>query len=211
MAKIPTINSGRRICVICEGYEDYHYFKRLSELNVWNEKYDFCPINAKGASNIFARYQDIYSNDRYEMVLIFCDTDKAPYREYSQLKKKINNLHNGRVASEKIVIFANPCTMQIILLHFGEVTLKNQGKKTNEKVIFDLTGVEGYDAHEEQIKIICGKIFKRTYSLMKERVEKINFDDNVSCSTNFTNFISKFEDKDSKWIDSINKYLQKGV
>ena len=54
-----------------EGKEAYHY-----------------PINAKSASNIFARYQDAYNNDAYEVILVFCDTDKAPYREYSQIKNK---------------------------------------------------------------------------------------------------------------------------
>lgn len=67
--------------------------------------------------------------------MIFCDTDKLPYREYSLIKQKINGMLAKQKAAEKLIIFANPCTMQIILLHFGDVSLKNQGKKTNASII----------------------------------------------------------------------------
>ncbi len=65
--------------------------------------------------------------------------------------------------------------MQIILLHFGEVALKNQGKKTNSAEIERLTGIPGYDAHEDQIQELCGKITRSNYSDMKMRAETINF------------------------------------
>lgn len=165
--------------------------------------------HSSNESNIFACYQDAYNNDRYEIVLIFCDTDKKPFREYKQVKKKINEFHDGRSASNKIVIFANPCIMQIILSHFGEVCLRNQGKKTNADVIEKLTGVKNYDAHEDQIKNICKKIFRRTYPEMKERISVINFKDNVPCSTNFIDFIIRFESDNLTWIKDINNYLQK--
>lgn len=209
MSNLPPISNRHKVCVICEGFEDLHYFKRLVDLNVWSSSYEFVLINAKSASNIFACYQDAYNNDRSEIVLIFCDTDKHPYREYKQLKRKINNFHDRENASNKIVIFANPCTMQIVLSHFGEVHLKNQGKKTNAGIIEELTGVKKYDAHEDQIKEICEKIFQRTYPVMKERVARINFKDDVSCSTNFIDFINKFESENLIWIKDINKYLQK--
>ena len=71
----------------------------------------------------------LYANDTYELILVFCDTDKEPYREYAQIKKKINQFLSKTKASDKLIIFANPCTMQIILSHFGDVSLKNQEKK----------------------------------------------------------------------------------
>ena len=128
MAK-PPISYRHRVCVICEGLEDTEYFNRLLQLNVWRtDIYDFYPINAKSASNIFARYQDAYNNDAYEVILVFCDTDKAPYREYSLIKNKINGFHAKSGVTDKVVIFANPCTMQIVLSHFGDADLRNQGK-----------------------------------------------------------------------------------
>ncbi|HIV31278.1 MAG TPA: hypothetical protein IAB20_10305 [Candidatus Pullichristensenella excrementipullorum] len=163
MSVLPPIWRKHRICVICEGYEDYHYFNRLIALNLWDASYSFTTINAKSASNIPARFQNEYQNDRYEIILVFCDTDKEPYREYTLVKNKINSFLGKRKASEKLVIFANPCTMQIVLLHFGDISLRNQGKKTNSAEIERLTGVPGYDAHEEQIQALCGKITRANY------------------------------------------------
>lgn len=208
MSKLPAISRKHKICVICEGNEDFLYFKRLLQLNVWDDAYDFIPINAKSASNIPARFQDTYQNNRYELILVFCDTDKEPYREYSLIKKKINSFLNKQKAFEKLTIFANPCTMQIILLHFKEVSLKNQGKKTNSNIIKDSTGVINYDAHEEQINEICGKIFRDSYKNMRQRVAEINYPDTTSGSTNFIVFLERFESSDNKWIAAIQNYLK---
>jgi len=207
MAK-PPISYRHRVCVICEGLEDTEYFKRLLQLNVWRtDVYDFYPVNAKSASNIFARYQDAYSNDSYEVILVFCDTDKAPYREYSLIKKKINDFHAKAGVNEKVVIFANPCTMQIVLSHFGDADLKNQGKKTNGKIIEELTGVANYDAHENQVKELCSKIYQRSYPEMRERVKNMDSPDTVSGSTNFIHFLDMFESDDIAWIDEIKKFI----
>ena len=208
MANLPNLSNRHRVCVICEGFEDVAYFQRLTQLNVWSAAYEFFLINAKSASNIPARFQDAFQNDRYETILVFCDTDKAPYREYVKVKEKINSFLNKKKASEKIIIFANPCTMQIILSHFGDVALKNQGKKTNSAEIEKWTGVKNYDAHEDQIKAICDKIFRRSYSEMKARIAAINFPDTTSCSTNFIAFLELFEAEDEKWISTIQKYLR---
>ena len=208
MEQRPVICRKHRICVICEGYEDYAYFTRLTELSVWNSVYHFNLINAKSASNIPARFQDAYQNDRDEIILIFCDTDKAPYKEYANVKRKINEFLNKRKASEKIIIYANPCTMQIILLHFGEVLLKNQGKKTNSGEIEKWTGVKNYDAHEDQIQEICRKIFQSSYQDMRNRVAMIYKPDDESGSSNFIVFLQRFENEDNEWIEKINRYLQ---
>ena len=208
MAK-PPISYRHRVCVICEGLEDTEYFNRLLQLNVWRtDIYDFYPINAKSASNIFARYQDAYNNDAYEVILVFCDTDKAPYREYSLIKNKINGFHAKSGVTDKVVIFANPCTMQIVLSHFGDADLRNQGKKTNGRIIEELTGVANYDVHADQVKELCSKIFKRSYPEMRERVKEMDKGDEVSGSTNFIHFLDKFENEDISWISDIKEYLE---
>ena len=200
MSVLPPIWRKHRICVICEGYEDYHYFNRLIALNLWDDSYSFTTINAKSSSNIPARFQNEYQSDRYEIILVFCDTDKGPYREYTLVKDKINRFLGKRKASEKLVIFANPCTMQIVLLHFGDISLRNQGKKTNSAEIERLTGVPRYDAHEEQIQALCGKITRANYPDMKKRAEAINYTDTVSGSTNISVYLKRFENSDDHWI-----------
>ena len=207
MANLPQISKKQKICIICEGFEDHSYINRLEELQVWKDVYDFVPINVKSASNIFPRYQNEYNNNSYSAILVFCDTDKAPYREYAQVKRKINEFHNKTSASSKVVIFSNPCTMQIILSHFGDVMLTTQSKRTNAPLIYDLTGVANYDAHEDQVKAICRKITRTNYEAMKHRIANINRGDQTTSSTNYMDFIEKFESDDLKWIKALNKAL----
>lgn len=203
MVRLPKINHRHKVCIICEGYEEIAYLQRLITLAVWSDSYDFVLINAKSASNIPARFQDAYQNNRYEIVLIFCDTDKYPYREYALIKKKINQFLNKQKAAENLILFANPCTMQIILLHFGEILLKNQGKKTNSADIERLTGIQNYDAHEDQIRQLCSFIHRRSYTDMRYRVETINRPDTESGSTNFIIYLNRFESDDTKWIEDL--------
>lgn len=207
MTALPPVRHKHRICVICEGYEDYYYFKRLIALNQWNDSYSFTPINAKSASNIPARFQNEFQNDHYEIILVFCDTDKEPYREYTQVKDKINRFLGKKRSAEKVIIFANPCTMQIMLLHFGDISLKKQGKKTNSTIIEQMTGIQNYDAHEAQIRELCSLVTRASYPEMKKRAEAINYPDTVSGSTNFSVFLNWFESSENHWIAEIRRAL----
>ena len=75
--KFPKFFDKHKICIICEGNEEYEYFKRLKDLKVWNEQYDISLVNAGGNGNIPARYQNLYQNGAAELVLVFCDTEKS--------------------------------------------------------------------------------------------------------------------------------------
>lgn len=207
MNNIPSTPKGHKICIVCEGFEEHKYLSKLVSLNVWNVMYDFTLINAKSASNVFPVYDNEYRKDSYELVLAFCDTDKAPYREYSQIKSKFIEQYDSEDAV-KTIIYANPCTMQIILSHFGDVSLKNQGKKTNADIIENYTGVKNYDAHEEQIDEICRQIFRRTYAPMKSRISNINLGDATSASTNFIVFLDYFESDSISWIQELSQTLE---
>ena len=206
MAKLPELHQKHKVCVICEGYEEKAYIDRLLDLNIWNH-YDIIAINAKGAPNIPARFQDAFQNNNYEIVLVFCDTDKSSSRTYLPIKTKINAFLGKRKAAEKLIIFANPCTMQIILSHFGDVSLTSQSKRVNAPIIEQLTGVKDYDAKDDQVKAICSKISRRNYGDMKTRVELINCADDITPSTNFIVFLNHFESENAKWISEITRFL----
>ena len=208
MAKPRTLFNRHSLCIICEGYEEEIYVKHLIGKNVWNDIYDFTIINAKGEGKIPARYQYVINKDEYELVLVFCDTDRSPYTQYRGVKVRINEMHEGDDAAGKVVIFANPCSMQIILLHFASVILKTQGKKTNAAQIEKLTGIKGYKANqEEHIKAICSKINRQSYVVMKERVADIDYPDTVPGSTNFIKFLQRFESDKTEWIEETRKSL----
>ena len=183
---------------------------RLTKLSVWNEKYEFVLKNAHGESNIASLYESIFQNDSYEIVLVFCDTDRAPHKQYKLLKDKLCKFHgtkDGRMLTDNIIIFANPCTMQIILSHFGDVSLKKQSKKVNADIIEYYTKVKNYDAHIDQIKQICSRIYRRSYIIMKERVSKMDGSDTEPGNTNFINYLDKFESDNAEWLGNTKSIL----
>ena len=163
-------------------------------------------INAKSINTIIYRYQEKFQSDSYSLVLIFCDTDKGPSKNYKELKKKVNELHDNDVADD-IIIFGNPCTMQIILSHFAEIKLTSQSKTINSKYIEKLTGIKDYKATTQQRKELFGKIKQKNYETMKKNLEKISTNDRETSSTNILKFIKNFENEDENWINEINKKL----
>ena len=104
LTNLPKIFDKHRICIICEGNEEYAYLSRLNDLKVWNEQYGFSFINAGGNGNIPARYQDRYQNGSDELVLVFCDTEKKPHEQYQDIKHKINDFHGMSYAANEVVI-----------------------------------------------------------------------------------------------------------
>lgn len=123
--RLPFIPDNHKICIICEGNEEYEYIKRLKDLKVWNEQYEISLVNAGGNGNIPARYQDRYQNGADQLVLVFCDTEKKPYEQYEDIKRKINEFHGVDNAADEVIIFGNPCTMQIISKHWTDENLKS--------------------------------------------------------------------------------------
>lgn len=127
--RLPAFLNKCRVCIICEGDEEYDYLDRLNKIEVWNKAYKVTLDNAGGNGNIPARYQDRYQNGSYDIVLIFCDTEKKPYEQYEDIKQKINEFHGVDHAAEEVIIFGNPCTMQIIIEHWADVKLRTPAKK----------------------------------------------------------------------------------
>ena len=117
--KLPKFLDNHKICMICEGNEEYEYLNRLK---------------------IPARYQDRYQNGADELVLVFCDTEKKPHEQYEDIKRKINEFHGVDSAANEVIIFGNPCTMQIISKHWTDENLKSPAKPVNAPLIKEYTG-----------------------------------------------------------------------
>ena len=176
-------------------------------MNVWNKQYQINLVNAGGNGNIPARYQDRYQNGADELVLIFCDTEKKPHEQYEDIKRKINAFH-GVAGANEVVMFGNPCTMQIISKHWTDENLKSPAKPVNAPLIKKYTGVENYKGRADQIKEIMKYITVENYKDMRERVSKLAVDDSITGSSNFGHYLELLESDDSGWIEAINQRLQ---
>lgn len=206
--KLPRFRDNHKICIICEGNEEYEYLDRLIALKVWSGQYDISLVNAGGNGNIPARYQDRYQNGSYEIVPVFCDTEKKPYEQYVDIKRKINEFHGIDHAADEVIIFGNPCTMQIISKHWADENLKSPAKAVNAPFIQKYTGVKNYKGRMDQIKKVMEYITAENYADMCRRMKALKTDDSVSGSSNFGRFIKLFESDDSGWIDEINTKIE---
>ncbi len=204
---LPIFSDRHKICIICEGDEEYAYLDRLKELQVWNSQYEVLLDNARGNGNIPARYQDRYQNGAFELILVFCDTEKKPYKQFEDIKRKINEFHGVDSAAKEVIIYANPCTMQIIIKHWGDDTILKPLKSSNASLVKAYTGVENYKARSDQIIKLMSRITEENYLEMKERVKKLkDIDDVLGCS-NFARFIGLIESESVGWIGDINDKL----
>ncbi|MCK9288723.1 MAG: hypothetical protein M0P29_14300 [Sphaerochaetaceae bacterium] len=90
-----------------------------------------------------------YQKDRYELVLIVCDTDRAPHDGFLRIQKKLNEFHGNDHATDYVLYHSNPCIMQTILSHFGYVKLRTQSKSVDGGMIESFTGISGYRATKD--------------------------------------------------------------
>ena len=207
-SRLPKFSDRHKICIICEGNEEYAYLNRLKELKVWSEKYDISLVNAGGSGNIPARYQDRYQNGADELVLVFCDTEKKPHEQYEDIKRKINQFHGVSNAADEVIMFGNPCTMQIISKHWTDKNLKSPAKAVNASLIKEYTGVENYKGRADQIEKVMNHVTVCNYQEMSRRVKKPEMIDTVTGSSNFGKFVQLLECADSDWIERINSRLE---
>lgn len=206
--KLPKLFDKHKICVICEGNEEFEYLERLKALKVWDAQYEIIPDNVGGNGNIPARYQDSYQNSSYELVLVFCNTEKKPYEQYEDIKRKINEFHGIETAADDVIMFGNPCTMQIITKHWTETLIKSPAKPVNAPLIEEFTGVKNYKGRADQIAAVMEHVTAENYFDMRERVSGLETRDTVVGSSNFGRFMELFGSGDAGWIDEINDELE---
>lgn len=53
----------------------------------------FNPVLVKGSGLYETEEGCRYQNGSYDIVFVFCDTDKKPYEQYIDIKRKINEFH----------------------------------------------------------------------------------------------------------------------
>lgn len=206
--RMPAFLNKCRVCIICEGDEEFDYLKRLNDIGVWNNIYKVTLDNAGGNGNIPARYQDRYQNGSYDIILIFCDTEKKPYEQYEDIKQKVNEFHGIENAAEKVIIFGNPCTLQIIVEHWADIKLKTPAKKVNAEIIDKLTGIKNYKGREDQRAELMQQITVKNYQAMYERVRRMENVDTVVGSSNFDCLVEYLSSDDTTWVKQINTILE---
>ena len=206
---LPPLKDNKKIYIICEGSEEYDYLNRLKILNVWSDVYDITLRDAKGNGNLYPIYQNVYQKGNYDLVVIVCDTEKKPHEQFNDICCKVNSLHACELASQHVVMFTNPCTMQVILLHWDiSVRLQSPSKRRSAAYIETYTGIQDYSAKESQRTQLVSNITKDNYRTMMTGANQLGMDAALINSTNLHVFFAQLEQPDTNWIDEINKLIE---
>lgn len=209
MSKLPPFLSNQgpsiSVCLILEGFEEYFYFERLKSLPVFSTKYRINLINAKSASNIPAKYQEALASDSYTIILIVCDRDRK-LEAYNGAVRGIEKIL-GDGNAHKVITFTRPCTLQVILFHFGDVLLTTQAKAAARDDVQRLTGIEDYDAHQDQLKDICQQIYFKSWDCMLERLRSLSTNPDDMPSSNMNILFERLCSDNVSWIDEVNKSI----
>lgn len=206
---LPPLKDNKKIYIICEGSEEYDYLNRLKILNVWSDVYDITLRDAKGNGNLYPIYQNVYQKGNYDLVVIVCDTEKKPHEQFNDICCKVNSLHACELASQHVVMFTNPCTMQVILLHWDtSVRLQTPSKRRSATYIEKYTGIQDYSAKESQRTQLVSNITKESYRTMMNGAKQLGMDAALINSTNLHVFFTQLEQPDTTWIDEINKLIE---
>jgi len=124
------------------------------------------------------------------------------------IKRKINDFHGLDNVADEVVIFSNPCTMQVISKHWTDEIIKSPAKPVNAPLIKEHTGVENYKARADQIKEVMKHITKDNYVDMRQRVDKLGTSDDVLGNSNFGKYVQLVESNKDSWREDINNKLE---
>lgn len=98
--------------------------------------------------------------------------------------------------------------MQIIIKHWTDENLNSPAKKVNASIIKKYTGVDNYKGRKDQIAEIMNCVTKDNYQEMFQRVKNMELNDHIWGSSNFGQFIKRFESTDIRWIEEIISKIQ---
>ncbi len=211
--KIPRIDNRIKITIICEGLEEEQYLSKLRSFNRWNEKdLNIKIVNPGGISATYTYLDhDRTSGNKADYYFIFCDTGDSGKQSRIDFKEKvidkINDDYFGKNPSKEIVIFANPCTMQIILSHFKRAHVTTEDIDTIKEYVAKTAGIRAYKKDDLHIKQLMNQINSKNYSAMKRRIHFKSRNYKRKNSTNAYKMFSRLEKKDTKWVSKAQKKI----
>ncbi len=194
-----------KIEIICEGLEEVLYLKRLLSFHYWNELLDIVLTNANGISSVYSAYSKSRATHKdTSYFFILCDSGESDSQARNEFNKIIGNVNNdlkGRNPATDLVIFANPCTMQIFLSHFEVVMVPGEDLKVkaNKDYICAIAGVSGYSKTHDGISSFMKRISRESYKTLKENLLKYPTDYHTPNSTNALSMLTRLESQDLSW------------
>lgn len=206
-----------RIAIVCEGQEEMMYIKALQSLAIFCPIYEIIPVLATsgsddrvgGAGNIPAFFQDCLTKP-FDAVFFLLDVDSHPHQAFEAVRKKVE-LVVGPAGFSRFALYTNPCTLQLMVLHFEKTALISQSKMANRQIVNRIwPKIKRYDAEEWQLEEMSYSFTKENYNTMKANAKTLlNPKKYDSPSSNVVSFFENIEGDDDTWIKNIIQFMKK--
>ena len=193
----------KRIAFIPEGSEEERLLQKYLDLSLFSDVYLFDPpISAGGINNVPAKFHELFSTGVYDGIfpLIDADRDSCHFNEVRTKLKEIVGFDPSQ-----LIIFTNPCTLQIMLAHLGDDIIKTESKRANHPLVQKNWPLikKPYGAHKYQLDLICDSLTADNYQDMKRRISKLSTNCRQVPSTSLLAFLEHFESDDASWLNGI--------
>ena len=102
----------------------------------------------------------------------------------------------------RFALFTNPCTLQLMVLHFEKTILSTQSKVANSGIIQRIwPKIKKYDAKKWQLDEIKYSFNKENYETMKANAKSLLGKTSNECpSTNIVDFFENLESPNPAWL-----------
>ena len=192
-----------RVHFICEGAEEVCFVDSLTKVGAFDDAYEISREDAYGAGNIPIVFDQVFQNLDYDAVFVITDVDCMANGTYQNTMAKLESTLG--FSARQIVIFTNPCTIQLFLASRSDDALPNQNKNLFTKYFNTLWngGHKPYAAHSYQLEKLKAEFSLSDYETMMKRIKKYSTkpEDLPSTSANF--FLSEFRQSNTKWLEGI--------
>jgi len=202
-----------KILVICEGDEEIMYLQALIDLNVFDPMYEvipklaaLAPGDSGGAGKVPMVFQYYYTSQAYDAMYFMIDVDANPHEAFENVKTKVNGI--APKLFEKHALYTNPCTLQLMVLHFEKTVLSNQNKANNTAVVKRIwpSIKKQYSAKAYQLNIMKYAFSANNYMEMKQNMKTLESGDCYSApSSNIPDFFDHLESGDASWLTKKSK------
>ena len=194
--KLPKFLDNHKICIICEGNEEYEYLNRLKNLKIWNEQYDILLVNAGGNGNIPAdilpsKRIDInknYAKVKGKEIFLEPKTPKSkrcisiPDFLYDDIQEYISKLY-GIEKGDRI-------------FYFQKTALEKEMKRVSERV--GLKPIRVHDLRHSHASMLIELGFSAL-----EIADRLGHE---SVKTTLDTYSHLYPDKDQKLADRLNQF-----
>lgn len=192
-----------KVDFICEGQEEVCFIDSLLKVGAFNPAYEIFREDAGGFGNVPIYFDRAFQSDDYDAVFAVVDVDRFSNGTFAHVVESLQETLG--FPPYQIILFTNPCTIQLFLAARSDDVLPNQAKKLFTPYYLSLWqgGKKPYRAHAYQLNKLKNDFSMTDYQAMMRRIKSYSNKPRDLPSTSAYYLLDKFSQPQTKWLDDI--------